>query len=86
MKPLLDNEQVQKIRDTAKVAFQSLESIGRNNEPFGLLIENASCRAAPQFFSDMGDELFEHSPALALQAYDAGARIQEILNEEETYE
>lgn len=83
MKNLLDNEQIEKIQDTAEMAAQTFDTIGRNNEPFGIIIANAASRAGALFFAAMGDELNEHIPALANLAYDAANRIQEITEEAE---
>lgn len=81
MKNLLDNEQIEKIQDTAEVVAQVFDIVGRNNEPLGIVIANAASRAGALFFAAMGDELNEHSPALANLAYDAARQIQEIEND-----
>lgn len=83
MNILLDNEQIQEIQYTAEIAAQTFDTIGRNHAPYSIIIGNAASRAGALFFAAMGDELNEHSSALAGLAYGAANRIQEIVDKGE---
>lgn len=85
MKPLLDNEQIKDAKDTAAVAAQTFETIGKNHEPFGMIISTAAARASVLFFNELGHELKEHSLPLAMLAWDAANSMRNIVEEEKEY-
>ncbi len=82
MNNLLDNEQIEDIKDITEMAAQTFDTIKNNNTPFGLIVESAACRAGPGFFRAMSEELQEYSTALAGLASTTADSIESIINKE----